>query len=88
MVQLSHLTCSVGSLEYGWIKELLPKFGLQLDRDVTFLPIGPTATRFTALKNRDRRRSAGCPTTSGELKVCLFLIGALCSRYGLQGRST
>jgi NitT/TauT family transport system substrate-binding protein len=41
---------TVGSLEYGWIKELLPKFGLQLDRDVTFLPIGPTATRFTALK--------------------------------------
>jgi hypothetical protein len=40
MVQLSHLTCSVGSLEYGWTKELLPKFGLQLDRDVTFLPIG------------------------------------------------
>jgi hypothetical protein len=50
MVQLSHLTCSVGSLEYGWTKELLPKFGLQLDRDVTFLPIGPTATRFMALK--------------------------------------
>jgi NitT/TauT family transport system substrate-binding protein len=41
---------TVGSLEYGWIKELLPKFGLQLDRDVTFLPIGPTATRFAALK--------------------------------------
>lgn len=41
---------TVGSLEYGWIKELLPKFGLQLDRDVTFLPIGPTATRFTALR--------------------------------------
>jgi NitT/TauT family transport system substrate-binding protein len=33
---------TVGSLEYGWIKELLPKFGLQLDREVTFLPIGPT----------------------------------------------
>jgi len=41
---------TVGSLEYGWIKELLPKFGLQLDRDVTFLAIGPTATRFAALK--------------------------------------
>jgi ABC-type nitrate/sulfonate/bicarbonate transport system substrate-binding protein len=41
---------TVGSLEYGWIKELLPKFGLQLGRDVTFLAIGPTATRFAALK--------------------------------------
>jgi len=41
---------TVGSLEYGWIKELLPKFGLQLDRNVTFLPIGPIATRLTALK--------------------------------------
>src|SRR5262249_58722508 len=41
---------TVGSLKYGWLKELLPKFGLQLDRDVIFLPIGPPATRFTALK--------------------------------------
>jgi NitT/TauT family transport system substrate-binding protein len=42
---------TVGSLEYGWLKELLPKFGLQLERDVIFLPIGSTSTRFTALKS-------------------------------------
>jgi ABC-type nitrate/sulfonate/bicarbonate transport system substrate-binding protein len=41
---------TVGSLEYGWMKELLPKFGLQLERDVTFVPVGSTSTRFTALK--------------------------------------
>lgn len=41
---------TVGSLEYGWMKELLPKFGLQLEKDVTFVPIGSTSTRFTALK--------------------------------------
>jgi len=41
---------TVGSLEYGWMKELLPKFGLQLERDVTFLPVGSTSTRFTALR--------------------------------------
>jgi ABC-type nitrate/sulfonate/bicarbonate transport system substrate-binding protein len=42
---------TVGSLEYGWLKELLPKFGLQLERDVIFLPVGSTSTRFTALKS-------------------------------------
>jgi NitT/TauT family transport system substrate-binding protein len=41
---------TVGSLEYGWMKELLPKFGLQLEKDVTFVPIGATATRFAALR--------------------------------------
>lgn len=41
---------TVGSLEYGWMKELLLKFGLQLEKDVTFLPVGSTSTRFTALR--------------------------------------
>lgn len=41
---------TVGSLEYGWLKELLPKFGLQLERDVTFVPVGSTSTRYTALR--------------------------------------
>ena len=41
---------TVGSLEYGWLKELLPKFGLQLEKDVTFVPVGSTSTRFTALR--------------------------------------
>lgn len=41
---------TVGSLEYGWMKELLPKFGLQLEKDVTFVPVGSTSTRFAALK--------------------------------------
>lgn len=41
---------TVGSLEYGWLKELLPKFGLQLDKDVIFLPIGATSMRYAALR--------------------------------------
>jgi ABC-type nitrate/sulfonate/bicarbonate transport system substrate-binding protein len=41
---------TVGSLEYGWMKELLPKFGLQLEKDVVFVPVGSTSTRFTALR--------------------------------------
>jgi ABC-type nitrate/sulfonate/bicarbonate transport system substrate-binding protein len=41
---------TVGSLEYGWMKELLPKFGLQLEKDVIFVPVGSTSTRFTALR--------------------------------------
>src|SRR2546428_5208573 len=41
---------TVGSLEYGWLKELFPKFGLQLERDVIFLPIGSTSTRYSALR--------------------------------------
>ncbi len=43
---------TVGSLEYGWLKELMPKFGLSLERDMTFLAIGPTAARFTAMRSR------------------------------------
>jgi ABC-type nitrate/sulfonate/bicarbonate transport system substrate-binding protein len=41
---------TVGSLDYGWMKELLPKFGLQLEKDVIFVPVGSTSTRLTALK--------------------------------------
>jgi NitT/TauT family transport system substrate-binding protein len=41
---------TVGSLEYGWMKEPLPKFGLQLEKDLTFVPIGATSTRFAALR--------------------------------------
>jgi len=41
---------TLGSLEYGWLKELLPKFGLQLEKDVTFVPVGSTSTRLTALR--------------------------------------
>ncbi len=41
---------TVGSLDYGWLKELFPKFGLQLERDVIFLPIGSTSTRYSALR--------------------------------------
>jgi NitT/TauT family transport system substrate-binding protein len=41
---------TVGSLDYGWMKELLPKFGLQLEKDVTFVPVGSTSTRLTALR--------------------------------------
>ena len=43
---------TVGSLEYGWMKEMLPKFGLQLEKDVTFVPVGSTSTRFTAWRAR------------------------------------
>jgi NitT/TauT family transport system substrate-binding protein len=41
---------TVGSLDYGWLKEVLPKFGLQLDRDVNFVPVGSTSSRYTALR--------------------------------------
>lgn len=41
---------TVGSLDYGWMKELLPKFGLQLEKDVNFVPVGSTSTRLSALK--------------------------------------
>lgn len=41
---------TVGSLDYGWMKELLPKFGLQLEKDVNFVPVGSTSTRLTALR--------------------------------------
>lgn len=40
---------TVGSLDYGWLKEVLPKFGLQLDKDVNFVPVGSTSSRYTAL---------------------------------------
>ena len=41
---------TVGSLDYGWLKEVLPKFGLQLDKDVNFVPVGATSARYTALR--------------------------------------
>jgi NitT/TauT family transport system substrate-binding protein len=41
---------TVGSLDYGWLKEVLPKFGLQLDKDVNFVPVGSTSARYTALR--------------------------------------
>jgi NitT/TauT family transport system substrate-binding protein len=41
---------TVGSLDYGWLKEVLPKFGLQLDKDVNFVPVGSTSSRYTALR--------------------------------------
>ena len=41
---------TVGSLDYGWLKEVLPKFGLQLEKDVNFVPVGSTGSRYTALR--------------------------------------
>ena len=41
---------TVGSLDYGWLKEVLPKFGLQLEKDVNFVPVGSTSSRYTALR--------------------------------------
>lgn len=41
---------TVGSLDYGWLKEVFPKFGLQLDKDVNFVPVGSTSSRYTALR--------------------------------------
>jgi NitT/TauT family transport system substrate-binding protein len=41
---------TVGSLDYGWLKEVLPKFGLQLEKDVNFVPVGSTSARYTALR--------------------------------------
>ena len=55
---------TVGSLEYGWLKELLPKFGLQLERDVIFLPMGPTSTRYSALRMGTIDASALSPPAS------------------------
>lgn len=40
---------TVGSLKYGWMKELLPKFGLQLEKDLTFVPVGSTSTGHSPL---------------------------------------
>ena len=37
---------TVGSLDYGWLKEVLPKFGLQLEKDVNFVPVGSTSSRL------------------------------------------
>ena len=41
---------TVGSLDYGWLKEVLPKFGLQLEKDVNFVPVGSTSARYVALR--------------------------------------
>jgi NitT/TauT family transport system substrate-binding protein len=41
---------TVGSLDYGWLKEVFPKFGLQLEKDVNFVPVGSTSSRYTALR--------------------------------------
>jgi len=40
---------TVGSLDYGWLREVLPKFGLQLEKDVNFVPVGSTSSRYAAL---------------------------------------
>ncbi len=42
---------TVGSLDYGWLKEVLPKFGLQLEKDVNFVPVGSTSSRYMALRS-------------------------------------
>ncbi len=54
----------IGSLEYGWLKELLPKFGLSLERDVNFLPVGSTSARFTALRAGSIDATALTPPSS------------------------
>ncbi|MGZ8480435.1 MAG: ABC transporter substrate-binding protein [Candidatus Binatia bacterium] len=41
---------TIGSLDYGWLKEVLPKFGLQLEKDVNFVPVGSTSARYVALR--------------------------------------
>ncbi len=41
---------TIGSLDHGWLKELLPKVGLNPERDVTFLGMGATGARFAAMK--------------------------------------
>ena len=41
---------TIGSLDYGWLKEVLPKFGLQLEKDVNFVSVGSTSARYTALR--------------------------------------
>ncbi len=41
---------TVDSLDYGWLKEVFPKFGLQLEKDVNFVPVGSTSSRYTALR--------------------------------------
>lgn len=41
---------TVGSLDYGWLREVLPKFGLQLEKDVNFVPVGSTSSRYAALR--------------------------------------
>lgn len=40
---------TIGSLDYGWLKEVFPKFGLQLEKDVNFVPVGSTSARYTAM---------------------------------------
>jgi ABC-type nitrate/sulfonate/bicarbonate transport system substrate-binding protein len=41
---------TIGSLDYGWLKEVLPKFGLQLEKDLNFVPVGSTSARYVALR--------------------------------------
>ena len=41
---------TIGSLDYGWLKEVLPKFGLSLEKDVNFVPVGSTSARWVALR--------------------------------------
>lgn len=41
---------TIGSLDYGWLKEVLPKFGLNLEKDVNFVPVGSTSARYVALR--------------------------------------
>lgn len=41
---------TIGSLDYGWLKEVLPKFGLNLEKDVNFVPVGSTSARWVALR--------------------------------------
>ena len=41
---------TVGSLDYGWLKEVFPKFGLQIEKDVDFVPVRSTSSRYTALR--------------------------------------
>jgi len=41
---------TIGSLDYGWLKEVLPKFGLNLEKDVNFVPVGSTSSRWVALR--------------------------------------
>jgi NitT/TauT family transport system substrate-binding protein len=41
---------TIGSLDYGWLKEVMPKFGLNLEKDVNFVPVGSTSARFVAMR--------------------------------------
>lgn len=41
---------TIGSLDYGWLKEVLPQFGLQIEKDFNFVPVGSTSSRYVALR--------------------------------------